>query len=96
MGLLSKKDAFITTENIMAICKLNSNYNIWLTFEKETMQRAVENYLEQSSIIPSTFTLNQFKGTPTFILFDEEYCILEHWFGHKKNNKIKEILNRWV
>ena len=96
MDKMNSKDEFITQKNLEDICKLNPNYVIWPEFEQEQMQNNIKQYLSQNTKIPSTFTLNQFRGTPTFVLFDEKYSVLEHWFGHKKPQEIKEILYKWL
>ncbi len=96
MDRMQNKADFISDENIESICRLNPNYDIWPDFEQKQLHENIEKYLEQQSNIPSTFTLNQFRGTPTFVVFNEEYSVLEHWFGHKTPQEINEILNKWL
>ena len=96
MDVLCDHKEFITKKNIESICNLNPNYAIWPDFEQGVMQKNIEDYLVRNPKIPATFTLNQFRGTPTFILFDEQYDVLEHWFGHKKPQEINEILQKWL
>lgn len=96
MDKLCSQDEFITDENIESICKLNPNYKNYLEIEQQAMRKNVEDYLGRNSKISATFTLNQFRGTPTFVLFNQEYGIVEHWFGHKERQAINEILARWI
>ena len=61
------------------------------------MRERVEQYLHNQQEIPMTFTTNQFKGTPTLVLFNEEHKILASWFGHIRldaiTEKIESMLN---
>ena len=80
------------------ICQLNPNYQIWPSFEKIELQQKVKLYLKNLSHISKTFTLNQLKGTPTFIIFNNDYEVLLEEFGHIEfpilNDKIKNILQK--
>ena len=80
-------------EVVDQICAKNPNYDIWPEFEKEAMRQHVGNYLKSLPYISLTFVLNQFKGTPTFVLFDKQYNILEHWFGHKEFEAVDQLLS---
>jgi hypothetical protein len=81
---------------INTICKLNPNYNIWPEFEKKSMASKVENYLKSLDKIALSFTLNQLRGTPSFILFNSELEILKEWFGHVDEEEIKQIINKLI
>ncbi|MCF6193637.1 MAG: hypothetical protein L3J46_04805 [Kangiellaceae bacterium] len=96
MDKLYSRDEFITDKNVESICNLNPNYSIWPYVEQRAMRKNMTDYLGKYSTIPATFTLNQFRGTPTFILFNQQYTILEHWFGHKEPHAINELLAKWI
>lgn len=52
---------------------------------------------ETLSLQPSasyTFTINQLPGTPTWLLFDSNFIILEKWFGHKSDVEVEAILTQ--
>jgi hypothetical protein len=51
--------------------------------EKEIIISKIRGYYSQVPVIPETFTLNQLQGTPSFIIFDENYNILGSYFGHQ-------------
>ncbi len=63
------------------ICNLNPNYKIWAKFDQEELQQKVGQYLNALEYTSLTFTLNQLKGTPSLILFNADYEILDDWFG---------------
>lgn len=64
------------------ICKNIPDYTTWPEFEKSALRERVRHYLESLEQIALTFTLNQLRGTPSFVLFNSEYEILGNWFGH--------------
>lgn len=96
MDLLQTSEEFITDENIESICNLNPNYSIWPEFEQKQLQKNIVDYLSKNPLIPVTFTLNQFRGTPTFVIFDGDYKVLDHWLGYKQPEEIKGILGKWL
>ena len=78
------------------ICQINPNYKIWPEFEQNALEDKVITYLKNLEQISLTFTLNQFKGTPTMIVFNNEYEILYHKFGHTDVNTIKSKLKELI
>jgi hypothetical protein len=70
------------TEVIEAICSLNPNYPIWSEFDQKLLQKKVSEYLDNQQKVSLTFTTNQFKGTPTIGLFNDQNELLHSWFGH--------------
>jgi len=93
MDVLSDK-TFITQENISYIGNHFPDYGLASDSERKQFDHKIKGYLNMNPIIPVTFTLNQFKGTPTFVLFDEEYTVLEHWFGHKPYEGIEYLIKK--
>ena len=96
MDVLNSQEEFITNENINTICHLNPNYKIWPLSEQEVMRKKVQVYLSSNAKIPFTFTINQLRGTPSYILFNKELTILEQWFGHKDLVEVNELLAKWL
>ncbi|MGX1928205.1 TlpA family protein disulfide reductase [Flagellimonas sp. 2504JD4-2] len=93
MDVLSDK-TFITQENIVYIGNHFANYGQAPEREREQFDYKIKDYLNRNPIIPVTFTLNQFQGTPTFVLFDEDQNILEHWFGHRPHEEIEYLIKK--
>lgn len=86
----------IDEEMIESICELNPNYKVWPDFDREAMRNNVKNYLLKLPAISYTFTMNQFRGTPTFVLFDQEGSIHHEWFGHAAPEEIKKMIDQWL
>lgn len=45
-------------------------------------------YLDSQQKISLTFTSNQFRGTPTLGLFNDQNELLYSWFGHQSYEEI--------
>ncbi len=81
-----------SSENIELICNLNPNYKDWTTEEQKLLQLQVSKYVNTLPHFSYTFTLNQLKGTPSFVIFDKNYRVLETWFGHKSREEVIKLL----
>lgn len=65
-----------------------------LTVDQKVMaNKRVSAYLGQQEEVSITFTANQFKGTPTFVLFTDEMEIVANWFGHTTRETIMEEID---
>ncbi|MEL6989176.1 MAG: hypothetical protein AAGK97_15295, partial [Bacteroidota bacterium] len=64
--------------------------------KKEMNFKKIDEHLEARAIIPYTFTINQLKGTPSWLLFDYNYNILSSWFGHITDSKIDQIIEYYL
>ncbi|MCE7993784.1 MAG: hypothetical protein HEP71_17490 [Roseivirga sp.] len=74
------------------ICHINPNFSIWAQFDQDLLRQKVRTYLTQQKKISFTFTVNQFRGTPTFVIFNDEMEIIEQWFGHVSAPLIENAL----
>ncbi|MEO9483008.1 MAG: hypothetical protein ABJG47_06160 [Ekhidna sp.] len=89
----STADEQLNVEDLVhTICKTNPNFDFWPIFEQKQLQRNVRDYLEKQEKISLTFTLNQLRGTPTFMVFNQEMEILAHNFGHLMLHEMKHEL----
>lgn len=77
------------------VCNTNPYYNLWSGVEKKELYKRVTLYLKSLDKIALTFTLNQLRGTPSFILFDDNYKILDDWFGHVSHELIATKMNQF-
>ena len=75
-------DSFDWEPSVERICGLNPQYHHRPAAEKARYKKSVGNYLSNLEQVSLTFTLNQLKGTPSLILFDEHYRIRFYHFGH--------------
>ena len=89
-------EKFDFKEAARSIVQLNPNYSIWSKYDQELLLDKVEKYLVGQKKISKTFTLNQLKGTPSFVVFDENKMILSEWFGHKHPAEIYEMINIYL
>jgi hypothetical protein len=63
-----------------------------LTLDASELPAATANYLSSLNRIPYTFTVNNFGGTPTWVIFDAEFNIEAAWFGHRPIEEVKWII----
>ena len=96
MDILNPSNQIVKSAFINEICQKNPNYHIWPEFEQEEYKRKIKEYYLDKEFIAYTFTENQLKGTPSFILFNESYEIIDQWFGHKKLEDIEQLLDEWI
>jgi len=54
----------------------------------------VRDYLSAQPQLCYTFTINQLPGTPTWILFDNQFDLLARWFGHLPSHDVDALLQR--
>jgi len=67
------------------ISNIKANYtneNQWDANSISTIKRRFTAYYRTFESIPLTFTYNQLRGTPSYIIYDDNYTILFHHFGH--------------
>ncbi|WP_440879302.1 hypothetical protein [Tenacibaculum sp. C7A-26P2] len=83
---------FNFNEAASIICKLHPEFNLWPEFEKKTLHSKVYNYLKSLDSLALTFVLNQFKGTPTMVIFNDSYEILFSQFGHVNYDEVESKL----
>ena len=89
----STADEQLNVEDLAhTICKTNPNFDYWPTFEQKQLQTNVKNYLEKQEKISLTFSLNQLRGTPTFMVFNQELEILALNFGHHMLHEMKHVM----
>ena len=43
-----------------------------------------------------TFHLNFLPGTPSWVLFDQDYNVLSSWFGHRSEEKVESMLSPYL
>lgn len=95
MDQLAGKD-FDLKKAANQICLTNPNFLYWSKFDQQQLQTNVIEYLKAQGEISLTFTLNQMRGTPSFIVFNKQMEILSHDFGHQSVGRLKEGLGRFV
>lgn len=86
-------DSFDFMKTAEQMCSLNEGYDDLDDLERKGLKKNVLGYLQNLNHISLTFTLNHLRGTPSVIIFDDKYEILDQWFGHKYYEELTAILN---
>ncbi|MEO1299521.1 MAG: hypothetical protein AAFW75_27845, partial [Cyanobacteria bacterium J06636_16] len=71
------------------------SYSLSLNWPKEKHavgRDRLQNHLFSQPLLAYTFTLNQLRGTPSWILFDDELNILAQWFGHQPKPAVENLI----
>ena len=80
----------------LAMCESIPNYKYWPLFEQQDLNKRIVDYLKSLDKISLTFTLNQLKGSPTIILFNRQFEILAHHFGHVSHEEMTSELEQFL
>lgn len=78
------------------LCSTFPNFSSRTQPEQDAITKNALNYLKGQESISLTFTLNQLRGTPTFLVINDELEILHHSFGHTTLSEMKKMLNDFV
>ena len=62
--------------------------------EKSRLRERIREFISRQPIASYTFTVNQMRGTPSWLLFNKEHELLEHWFGHEHPEVVAGRLKR--
>ena len=76
------------------ICSLNPDYPTWASSDQNLLKKKVLIYLDNQQKTSLTFTANQFKGTSTIVLFNDQNELLHSWFGHQAIDEIIQTVER--
>lgn len=94
---LVSSEEFINSDKIEAMCNAIPDFSAFSEKEKEIVYLKIKSHYSHVPIIAETFTMNQLRGTPSFVIFDDQFTILEQYFGHIDENffksRITELLN---
>jgi len=90
-------EEFINSNKVELICNAIPNFENFPENEKEIVVQKVKEFYSEIPLLAETFILNQLKGTPSFIIFDDNYNVLGNYFGHHNlkilKTKIEDLLS---
>lgn len=90
-GFINRQD-FLSPERVEEMCRNVPDFEAMSEPEQDSIKDQIHNYFNRYEKIPYTFAVNGFAGTPTWIIFDENFEILAHWFGHKSAEETEWII----
>lgn len=83
---------FIASNKIELICNAIPDFANFPETEKKIVLQKLEAFYSPIPVLAETFTLNQLRGTPSFIIFDDQFNILGQHFGHIDKEILKTKL----
>lgn len=93
---ITTSEQLINSDKIELICNALPNFPDFSKTEKEILVAKIKSHYVEMPLIAETFTLNQLRGTPSFIIFDDEYTILGQHFGHINEDILKSRLEHFL
>lgn len=90
---LSNTDDFLTVENVNKLCTNIPAYKDLSELMQKELKGKIGSYYKSLPAIAETFTLNQLRGTPSFVIFDNNFTLLESLFGHQKSEILQAKLS---
>ena len=91
---MSTAKDFLTDENLSNLLSLLTESTPLSMAEQEKIKQRIRHYYSNHPVIAETFTLNQLRGTPSFIIYKENYEIIHASFGHQSEQVLSEILQK--
>lgn len=85
-------EQLINSGKIELMCNAIPNFPNFSETEKQLLIQKIKSYYAEIPLIGETFTLNQLQGTPSFIIFDDNYNILGRHFGHLSEDALRNSL----
>lgn len=93
---LTPCEELLNSDKIELLCDAIPNFINFSEKEKENLIIRIKAHYSQVPLLPETFTLNQLQGTPSFIIFDDNYNILGSYFGHQNKDVLENKLEHFL
>ena len=90
--LMTNSEDFFNSASFDVMCNSIPDFTAFSETEQAILKQRIKAHYAQIPVIAETFTINQLRGTPSFIIFDDQYTILEHYFGHQSQEVLKAKL----
>jgi len=86
---------FYTPEDARRICMTKQGFENLSSDEQDNALTGIMRNIEVLGPSSYTFTVNMMRGTPTWVVFDGDMNILEHWFGHRDNEAALKLIDQY-
>ncbi|MHC0447926.1 hypothetical protein ACWA1F_21140 [Flavobacterium sp. 3-218] len=93
---MSKSEDFFNSPSYDIMCNSIPDFTSFSETEQQILKQKIKAHYAQIPLIGETFTINQLRGTPSFIIFDDNFTILGHYFGHQSQEVLKAKLAELV
>ena len=89
---ISTPKDFLNEENLANLSALLIGKKNLLSEEQTMLNQNIRQHYRKYAGIAETFSLNQMRGTPSFVIFKENYEIIRHSFGHQPVSVLEKLL----
>lgn len=96
MDRMTPAKFFLTKENLDTLTQHNSKFELLAKEEQRQVLQSLQHHFAYYPKVAETFYLNQLQGTPSLVLFDQDFNIKKSTFGHHAkaaiNSEIQKLL----
>ena len=89
---LSTPEDFLSEKNLTYLTTLLIGERTLLPTEQAMLAQNIKQHYGKYPAIAETFSLNQMRGTPSFVIFKENFEIITHSFGHQPVPILEQLL----
>lgn len=89
---MSTPATFLTEANLDSLVQRLTQSRTLLASEKTSLQENIKYHYKKYPAIAESFALNQLRGTPSFIIFKEDFTIIQSVFGHQPKGVLSQYL----
>lgn len=91
---MSSSEDFLKEESLINFANTLAGDRILAPEEQTMLYQNIKHHYKKYSFIAETFTLNQLRGTPSFIVFKDNFDVIEHAFGHQPTQFLEQLLQK--
>lgn len=89
---MSTTEAFLSEQNLNELIATLAGSRVLSEAERIMLRQNIKHHYNKYPVIAETFTLNQLRGTPSFIIFKEDFTVVDHSFGHQSTHDLGLLL----
>ena len=89
---MSATNDFLQEENLTYLTNTLAGSTLLTPAKQTILHQNIKHHYQRYPTIAETFTLNQLRGTPSFIIFKDNFEILAHSFGHQSVQNLEQLL----
>ena len=89
---MSTTTEFLTDKNLSELMSMLTQSVTLSEPEKQNLELRIKAHYRRYPFIAESFTLNQLRGTPSFIIFDDNFEQIHSSFGHQSEPMLSKLL----
>lgn len=90
---ISSPEDFLKEKNLTSLTNTLAGARTLSPAEETMLHQNIKHHYQKYPAIAETFTLNQLRGTPSFIVFKDNFEVIAHSFGHQSIQSLEQLLS---